>query len=157
MNLIPWSRRSEDGGAGHPMALFRRQMDRLFEDFFGDRSLGLGLMSGSGGFVPRLEVSESEEEVVVKAELPGMKQDEVEVNLTGGRLVISGHKKDEREEKDRSYHTVERSYGSFSRAVDLGEGVDPEKAGATFKDGVLTVTVPKAAGARARKIKISGD
>jgi HSP20 family protein len=155
MNLIPWSRRHQNGGTAHPLDLFRRQMDRLFEDFFGDRSLAL--TAGSGEFVPRLEVSETEKEVVVKAELPGLKQDDVEVNLTGGRLVISGQKKDEREEKDRSYHLVERSYGSFSRAVDLGEAVDAEKASASFKDGVLTVTVGKAAGAGAKKIKVSGD
>jgi HSP20 family protein len=102
-------------------------------------------------------VSESEKDVTVTAEVPGMSEEDVEVTLSGGRLVISGEKKDEREEKDKSYHLVERSYGSFSRSVDLGDAVDAEKATADYKNGVLTVRVPKSTAARSRKIQIKGE
>jgi len=150
MNLVPWKKKGEDRGAARPLDLFRRQMDRLFEDFLGDWAL-----AGRGeGFLPRLDVSENEKEVVVSAELPGMDEKDVEVSLSNGRLVISGEKKDQREEKNRSYHLVERSWGSFSRAVDLGEAVDSGKATAAYKNGILTVTVPKTEAAKPKKISI---
>jgi HSP20 family protein len=151
MNLIPWKR--EARGEAQPLDLFRRQMDGLFEDFFGEWSLA----GRAGSFVPRIDVSEDEKHVVVRAELPGVDQNEVEVSLSGGRLVISGEKKSGREEQKRNYHLVERSYGSFSRAVDLGDAVDSERAAASYKDGVLTVTVPKAEAAKPKKISVKVD
>jgi len=128
-------------------------MDSLFGDFLGDRP------GARRDFVPRLDISESEKEVVVSVELPGMDEKDLEVNFSNGRLTISGEKKDEREEEgeDKSYHLLERSYGSFSRAVDLGDAVDAAKAGAVFKNGILTVKVPKAEAAKTRKIDIKGE
>jgi len=153
MNLVPWKKKGEERGAARPLDLFRRQVDRLFEDFLGDWSL-----AGRGqGFLPRLDVSENDREVVVTAELPGMDEKDVDVSLSNGRLVSSGEKKDQREEKNRAYHLVERSYGSFSRAVDLGEAVDSGKAAAAYKNGILTVTVPKTEAAKPRKISIKSS
>jgi HSP20 family protein len=153
MNLIDWNRRDRGGEMARPIGELRRQMDRLFSDFFSDFQLAA---PGEGVFSPRLDVAEIDSEVVVTAEVPGMTEKEVEVTLADGRLTISGEKKSEREEKNRSYHLVERSYGSFSRAVDLPGSVQAEKASATFKDGVLTVKVPKSAEGKARRIAIQG-
>jgi len=151
MNLIPWKKKKEDSNLSHPADLFRHQMNRLFDDFFGDWSLARG--EAGFDFVPRVDVSENDKEVLVKAELPGLEEKEVEVSLSNGQLLISGEKKDEREEKDKSYHLVERSYGSFSRAVDVGP-VDEDKVKASFKNGILTVNLPKREEDRAKKVKI---
>ena len=149
MMLIPW-RHNHGHDLLHAPDLFGRGIDRLFGDFLG---------RGREGFVPRLDLSETEKEVVVSAELPGMDEKDLEVNFSKGRLTISGEKKAEREEKgeDKSYHLVERSYGSFSRAIDLGEAVDAAKASAVFKNGILTVKVPKAEAAKTRKIDVKGE
>ena len=154
MSLIPWQDCGEKSEFGHPMAGLRREMSRLLDDFFGGGPLA-GLQEGS--FAPRLDVSETESEVTVTAELPGMEEKEVEVFLSGGRLVISGEKKTEREDKDRAFHVVERSCGKFSRAVDLGGSFDEGKAMASFKDGVLTVKVPRSGKAKPKKIDIKSD
>ena len=148
MMLIPWKHSHE---LARPADLFDRQVDRLFGDFFGGR------LARSEAFVPRLDVTADENRIVVAAELPGMDQKDLEVSLDHGRLTISGEKKDERDEKDKSYHVVERSYGRFSRTVELGDAVDVKKAAATYKDGILTVTVPKSEAAKPRKIDIQSS
>jgi len=153
MNLIPWGKRSDKAVVGHPINNLRQEMDRLFEDFLGDWPL---LRSGGEPtFAPRLNVAESDTEFTVTTELPGMTEKDVEVSLSEGRLSISGEKKTEKEEKEKSYHLVERSYGKFSRLLDLGASVDAAKVAAVFKDGVLTVTVPKTEAAKPKKIDIS--
>jgi HSP20 family protein len=125
-------------------------MDRLFDEFLGEwPSLGK-----SDAFMPPLDVSESDKEVVVAVELPGMSEKDIEVSFSSGRLTISGEKTSEREEKNKAYHITERSSGRFSRTVELGESVDSDKASAAFKDGILTVKVPKVAGVSPRKIAI---
>ena len=94
-------------------------------------------------WAPRLDVVETEKSVEVKTELPGMTAKEVDITLDRGLLVIKGEKKEEKEEKDRYYHRVERRHGTFCRSVRLPGGVKEEKIEATFKDGVLTVVLPK--------------
>lgn len=155
MNITPWSKRGrlEEGG---PLEAFRRQIDRVFEDFFPDWPLARA--GGEGlGFAPRLDVSETDGEVVVTVELPGVEEKEVQVSLSGGLLVISGEKKSERHEKDKSWQVAERSWGGFSRTVNLGSAVDADRASATFRNGVLTVKVPKAAEDRPHRIKVQGS
>jgi len=154
MSLMPWGKHSHKAELGYPASSLRREMDRLFEDFFGGRPLQQGTEQG---FVPRLNVAETETGFAVTAELPGLTEKDVEVSLAHGRLSISGEKKTEAEEKQGSYHLVERSYGRFSRLLDLGANVDEAKVAATFKDGVLTVRIPKSEAARPRKIAIRND
>jgi len=156
MNMIPRRKRDEGAGVSHPVELFRRQMDRLFEDFWGESGLMNRFASGEAAFLPRVDVAESDKEVVITAELPGLSEKEVEVSLTRGQLVLSGQKKSEREEQDKSYHLVERSYGSFQRVVDLPAALQEDKAQASFRNGVLTVKVPKGAESKSRKIQIQG-
>ena len=156
MNIIPRRKPEESPERLHPIELFRRQMDRLFEDFWGESGLLGRTAGGEAGFLPRVDVAENDKEVIVTAEFPGLSEKDVEVSLAHGQLVLSGEKRSEREEKDRSYYLVERSHGSFKRVVELPGAVQEDKAAASFKNGVLTVKVPKSAEARARKIQIQG-
>jgi HSP20 family protein len=108
-----------------------------------------------GSFVPALEVSESDEEVSIKAQVPGMKREDIQVELADGSLLIKGEAKEEKEEKKKSYYRREFSYGQFARRVALPSGVDPGKASAELKDGVLNVRVPKTDEARKQSVKLA--
>ncbi len=123
---------------------------RMFEDFLGRRS-------GEDGdrlLAPALDITEDDQAICVAAELPGLKKEDVSIQLENGVLTISGEKKSETETKDKSYHRMERRYGSFYRAISLPTGVATEGAEATFQDGVLTVRLPKREDVKPRTVKI---
>lgn len=129
--------------------LDRNLFDRFFEDF------GLpALFSEETRFVPAFDVSETESELIVKAEIPGMDQKDIDISLSRGMLTIKGEKKQEKEDKTEHYHTVERHYGSFSRTMRLPSEVEADKVDATYKDGVLKITLPKTETSKARKIEV---
>jgi HSP20 family protein len=106
-------------------------------------------------FVPRFDVKETKDAYVFKADLPGVREEDVEVSMSGNRLTVTGKRESESREGDETYYTSERSYGAFSRSFTLPDGVDGEKIRAEMKDGVLAVTVPKKAEMQAKKIPIS--
>ena len=106
---------------------------------------------------PAIDVTDEGDKVVVRGDLPGMTEKEVDVTFANGRLVISGEKKSEDQKEREGFQLVERSYGSFSRSVDLGDGVDPERAAASYRNGVLEVRVPKTEASKPRKIDIKGE
>jgi HSP20 family protein len=128
-------------------------MNRLFDEF--SRGWGLApfreFSDQWDAFSPRVDVVEGDKEITVSAELPGMDEKEIDLSLSHGVLTISGEKWEEKEDKGRNYYRMERSYGSFQRSVPLPSEVDEYKAKATFKKGVLTITLPKMAEARDRK------
>ena len=129
-----------------PFRDFRREMNRLFGEFFGDYSLAeRGREPGEtfAGFVPRVDVSETDREITVSAELPGMDEKDIAVELQDDVLILRGEKKTEREEQGKNWFRREQSCGSFHRAIELPAGVDAAKAVAKFKKGVLTVVAPK--------------
>ena len=146
-DLVPWSRNQPltpgHGDAFEPFFTFHREMNRLFDDVF--RNFGAfgrdggSLMEGQFAW-PRLELSETDKAVTVSAELPGLSEKDVQVEIANGVLSIRGEKKAER--SDESKFVSERYYGSFERQISL-EGVEEDKAQADFKNGVLTVTLPK--------------
>lgn len=103
---------------------------------------------------PVLDIAENEDAVTVTAEVPGMKAEDIDVTLERGVLTIKGEKKFEDERKGENFHRIERSYGSFQRVVQLPTEVDDEKVTANYKDGVLTLSMPKSPAARKRKIEI---
>ena len=152
-NLMPWTKKSEEmmipRGKDSPFGLIEREMSHLFEDFFEDfeGGFGRGLLPRRGeGLLeetPRFEVSETDDEFCMKAELPGLDEKDIEVSMDGNELTVRGEKKREHDKKKRDYYVSEVSYGEFYRSVLLPEGVDREKVKATFKKGVLTVTLPK--------------
>jgi HSP20 family protein len=136
-----------------PFTSLRRDMDRLFEDF--SRDFGWGPPAAAGtGKAPRVDVSETDAEIRIEAELPGVDEKDVEVVLSNGHLTIKGEKKQEKEEKKKDYHLVERSYGSFARTIGLPFQADPGQVKASFAKGVLTVTVPKPPEVKAKEKKI---
>lgn len=109
-------------------------------------------------FSPAFEVKENKDSFLFKADLPGMKEQDLEVKLAGDRLTISGKREAEREDKDDTYYTYERSFGSFLRTFTLPDGFDGEHVHADLKDGVLTIVVPKKAVAQAKTIAVkSGE
>lgn len=130
----------------------RREMDRLWEDFFGPGPRALRAWAGE--WVPAVDVAETAAKLTVKAEVPGLDPKEIDISLVGDLLTIKGEKKSEREEKKENYHLVERSYGSFSRAIRLPAAVDADKIEARYDQGVLTVTCPKKAGVKPKAITI---
>ncbi len=161
MNIIPWlSKREDNRGGSIPesgITRFRDEMDHLFDRFFMD-PFGMEHTAGRFGLGgPRLDLAESDHDVVVKAELPGIDPKEVDLRVEGNMLTIRGEKKQEKEEKRRDYHYVERQYGSFHRSVQLPSTVDPDKVEAAYKDGVLTITIAKRAEARARRISVKSS
>ncbi len=135
----------------------QREVDRVFDEFTrGFPSFGLPAMAQPGlpELKPRMDVSETEKEFEITAELPGLEEKDVQVNVADGVLTIRGEKKAEKEEKDKNYHLVERSYGAFSRSLDLPEGVDPDAIKASIANGVLKVSVPKPAPAQVKKVDV---
>jgi HSP20 family protein len=147
--LVPWRSRetgqlSQQNG-GDPFTALQSEMNRLFDSFFEGFGVGTcgktGLMQSVA--MPKVDVSETKDAVHVTAELPGMKEEEIEVTLSDGNLVIRGEKKAEKEEKDKNYHRVERSYGTFHRSIPLPSEVDDQKVDASFQNGVLKIVLPK--------------
>jgi HSP20 family protein len=131
----------------------RREMDRLFDDMTKSFSLARPAM-GMGVMAPRVDVKETDKAVEVQAELPGVAEKDVEVQLAEGVLTIRGEKRQEREEKEKGYYLMERSYGSFLRQIPLPVEIDEAKVEAKFDKGVLTVVLPRSAKAEAKTKKI---
>jgi HSP20 family protein len=136
--------------SANPFTSLQREIDRLFEDF----TSGWPTLRHVPDLTPRMDVTETDKEIEITAELPGLEEKDVQVNLADNVLTIKGEKKAEKEEKDKNYRVVERSYGSFSRTLELPDGVDPSAVKATIAKGVLKVTVPKPAPAQAKKIEV---
>ena len=151
--LIPWRWKEGQSGPDNTLTEFKKKGNDLFNRAFGS-SRWLPVFHFTRGFTPSFDVSETDEDIIVKAELPGVDPKEVEVNLTGSTLTVKGEKKEEREEKTENMHRIERSFGSFSRSVTLPCEVKEDKIEATFKDGVLNLKLPKAESSKKRSIKI---
>jgi HSP20 family protein len=139
-----------------PFASLQREIDRLFDDFGrGFPDFGRNWPAATGQYVvPSVDVTESEKEIEVTAELPGLEEKDVQINLADNVLTIRGEKKSEQERKDKDYRLVERSYGAFSRSFELPSGVDADKIKASIANGVLKVTIPKAAPAQTKTIEV---
>jgi HSP20 family protein len=143
LELKPWRPFKE-------LPALREEMNKLWS-FFGERPF----MEPFGKeWQPSLDVSETKDNIVVKAEVPGMDGKDIDISLSGGVLTLKGEKKQEKEEKDENYYFAERSYGAFFRAVQLPQEVQTDKIKASYKNGVLTITLPKSEEAKAKEVKI---
>jgi HSP20 family protein len=132
-------------------------LERGLSRFFGSELYAPGNGDepiSAAAWEPLTDITEDEKEFLVKAELPEVKKEDVKVNVEDGILRISGERKMEKEEKDKKYHRIERSYGSFLRAFTLPEGADATKIAADFKDGLLLVHLPKTERAKAKTIEV---
>jgi HSP20 family protein len=144
MELTPWKPFRELGR-------LRDEMDRLWEDFFGERRF---FAPSERRWHPSLDVAETKDNVMVTAEIPGMDAKDIDISVLGDVLTIKGEKKQEKEEKEENYHLVERMYGAFTRSITLPGAVDTEKIEATYKKGVLRITLPKKEEAKAKEVKV---
>jgi HSP20 family protein len=160
-SLVPWRERSQAPAPREdffdPFLNFRREVDRIFDSFF--EGFGLRSAAGSDGWMslaPALDVAESDKEVVVTAELPGVSEKDVEVTLADDLLTIKGEKKAEHEEKNGNFTYTERRYGSFSRSIRLPFHAGDAEVDAKYDKGVLTVRIPKPAEAQkaVRRIEV---
>jgi HSP20 family protein len=147
-SLLPLKRRTDKIAARreyeNPVLAIQDEMNRMFDRFFTDPFDLAPFEQGTlREFSPRIDVSETEKEVRVVAELPGLDEKDIQLELEQDALLISGEKKSESEDKGKNYHRVERSFGSFTRIVPLPAAVEADKVNAEFKKGVLTVTLPK--------------
>ena len=142
----------------NPFDAFRQEMDKLMENFFGSFDLR-PLGRKSEVFTPRIDVVDTDKEVRVSAELPGLDEKDIEVSLTKESLTIRGEKKEEKEEKGKDYYRSERSYGSFIRTIPLPLEVESENVTASFKKGVLTINLPKTRKAigETRKVTVKAE
>ena len=149
-NLI---RRNNPGSAVPSRAVdpFEMMRDLMRWDPFAE----LGTLGGREEFTPTFEVKETRDAYEFKADLPGVKQEDLDISLTGNRLTVSGKREEERRQEDERYYAYERSYGSFSRSFTLPEGGDVEHARADLSNGVLTVTLPKRPEVQPKKIEVT--
>jgi len=144
MRLIPYVHRSEA-----PIT------SRFFEEFFNDFPFGSLLPETRESWIPSVDILEKDGNLILRAELPGMTEKQIELKLEGDTLTLKGERKMDNEDKKSNYHRVESFYGSFTRSFRLPETVDAEKINAEYKNGVLTITVPKKPEVKPREIPVS--
>jgi HSP20 family protein len=159
MKQVPWRNKTEkDGGLRPSTALQRlqREMDEMFGVFF-NTDIGEPFGLSTRGFGPKVDLTESDHDVIVNMDLPGIDPKQLEINVHGNVLSIRGERKSDREEKGRDFHFVERQYGSFQRDIPLPTVVENSNVAANYKNGVLTITLPKDPVARPRKIAIKSE
>lgn len=148
-NNLPTSRRGNGSSGTQGLSRLQNEMNRMFDEFFSSSGPSLSVPSQFFGdyspsqFVPRMDISEADNMLKVSAELPGMTADDIEINCERDRLQIRGEKRQEETEQEEGYYRTERSFGRFERTIPLPEDVDVDKAEANFKNGVLTVQIPK--------------
>ena len=148
-DLMPWRKRM-----GSDLMGFKNEMDNLFNRFFDiDAPLPSDFFKGDR-WAPRVDVSDSEKQIIVQAEIPGCDVENIDVSLDGRMLTIKGEKSQEKEEKEKNYVRVERAHGQFSRTIELLNDVDQEAVDASYKKGVLKVILNKMAPSEMKKIQI---
>ena len=144
MKLVPFFQRSEVPST-----------TRLFEEFFNDFPFSGSALESRNNWIPNVDIIEKDGNLILHAELPGMKEKEIELKLEGNTLTLKGERKMENEDEKGTYHRVESFYGSFTRSFRLPDTVDYEKIKADYKNGVLTVTIPQKPEVKPREIPVS--
>src|SRR3989440_833171 len=137
------------------LGMLQDRMNRLFDD--AGRVWRTDEPAATTSWSPSVDIFETEGEIVVKAELPGMNREDITLHLENNVLTLRGERKFEKETKDENYHRIERSYGNFSRSFSIPATVDEEKIRADYKDGVLKIALPKKEQAKPKQIKIASD
>jgi len=150
MAIIKWSPFRE-------FSDLRREMDSLFDEFFGRRTLPSRMVkpsATSGTYFPPLDVYERGDEIVIKAGVPGVRKEDIEVTILNNTLTIKGQRSKDTEVREEDYHYLEQHYGSFSRSIAFPTDLDPEGMKATCKDGVLEIVIPKSKRREPKEIEV---
>jgi HSP20 family protein len=150
-DMIPRRRRGAIEPFRGELSEIRREMDRMFNRFFGDWP---SIEPRAEAWAPAVDLSETPNHLIVRTEVPGISPEDIKISLVGNTLNIKGEKKQEKEEKEENYYRMERSYGSFSRSISLPCEIVEDKVDARYKDGVLTINLPKCETSKAKEIKI---
>jgi len=145
MEIVPWR------PFGGELSSFRTEMDRLRKQFFGEAPV---VRPFAEEWSPTIDISETKDNLLIKAELPGLEAKDVNVSISGDLLIIKGEKEKEEEEEDEHYHCIERCYGSFQRSFRLPVNVQADKVEAAFDKGVLKITLPKVEEAKNKETAI---
>lgn len=155
-DLTPAPMKSQPAAFDQPLGWLRSEIDRLFDDFRRPVRSVFNFGSTDFGPVPAVEMTEHDKDYRLTAELPGMKEDDIEIAVADGEITISGEKREEEERRDKGFMLSERRYGAFERRLALPADVDPDRISAEFRKGVLEVTLPKDAeiAGRTRRIEI---
>lgn len=156
-NLLPDVARKTKTDIDHPFYSLQREMNSLFDNFFRGFEVAPHRFAAGGMevFSPSVDVKENEKEFIIKAELPGVEEKDIDVTVTNDSVTIKGEKKEEKEDKDKNYYYMERSYGSFCRVIPLDAEIESGKAEARFKNGILDIKIPKDQSAKAKGTKVS--
>jgi HSP20 family protein len=133
---------------------FRQEMENLMERFFGEEN---GNGQALKSWTPKVDVEETEKEILVRADLPGVDAKAIDISIENGILTVRGEKKEEKEEKKKNYHRIERFTGTFYRQIPLPAGADADKVTATNANGVVTVSIPKKPEAQPKRIAIASN
>ncbi len=157
MNILPRKAKTQQAALAQrpPADVFRSELDRFVERFFGEPFGETPFAAGwASGFTPALDVVESENEVTLRAELPGLDPADIDIQVSGDVLTISGEKRQQSEESKENWYRAERRFGQFRRVLALPSQVDADKVSAEYDRGVLTVHLPRSAEARPRHIQV---
>lgn len=144
MALVRWD-------PGREVDTLQSEVNRIFDTFFGQND-----SARTRRWVPAMDLAETEDHLVLRADLPGLKREDVEIEVKDGVLTISGERRAQQEERSEGFHRIERAFGTFSRSLTLPKGVDPEQVGADFEDGVLEVRIPKPEDTKPVRVQIGG-
>lgn len=160
MSLIPWKKTQPSQGQTL-VSPFQQDMQRMFDRFFGRLSAFPSFPATTGfemfaGY-PALSVSDDGESVMVRAEVPGLEPDDIDIHVEGNMLTIKGEKREEKREEKENFFCMERNFGSFIRRVELPGNCDSNKAEARLEKGILTLKLPKVAGEAGRSIKVQAS
>jgi len=134
----------------HDILSIKENFDRLLQDYFG----GFGEKRSEEVWYPLIDIKETADEIVVAAEIPGMKKSDIKLTMSDDQLTIQGERKMEKEERNETYYRIERTYGKFKRVIKLPVPVDTQDISATYKDGILQIKLPKSEKSKAKKIAI---
>jgi HSP20 family protein len=153
--IVPGTRdnRQVSRPAGSLFEILQREVDSVFDDF----TRGVNPAGAPVALLPNMDVAETDKDIELTIELPGLEQKDVDISVTNNVLMIRGEKKAETERQDKNFHLVERAYGTFYRAFQLPNGVDPSQIKATMSNGVLKITIPKPAQAQPQKIEVKSQ
>lgn len=159
-NISQWRKKDnlENEGALRPLGTFRSDIESIFDNFFKGFNFPAIAESGSNLLNARMDIAETEKDYSLEVEIPGVEEKDIDISLSGDLLTVKGEKKSEEKKEDKNYLRIERSYGSFQRSVTLPPDIDADKVKANFKNGILTITIPKSENAKpsVKKIKVEG-
>lgn len=153
MSLIPWRNKTRESDFWAPTAPWR-EMESVMSRFFNEPFFARHGESLFGEWVPSVDLKETDDSYVVKLEAPGVEPKDLDISLSGNRLLVRGEKKEESEKKGENFHHVERRFGTFSRTIELPSSIDEDNVNAEYDKGVFTITVKKQAATKPKKISI---